>query len=259
MKKIALYTLLVAISLTASAQLTRLDTPREDLQWTDSYDAKYYYGLSNNTVYLYSWDFSLYKTIATNPPSGYKISSCSILGKRYINNDDKVELFVSFMETTSDDNTNNNYTAKLINEDGDVIENFGIACILNLWQMYSLNNETRLCIYKVMINSSTGTSETSYIHYLCGGPGTVSVPPTEQCGTNIGSAYPNPGSSLITIPYHLASEKAAELHIFNSNGTLVRSIPVGPHFDKVTIDVSNLQPGVYIYECEGKTNKFVVQ
>ena len=74
-----------------------------------------------------------------------------------------------------------------------------------------------------------------------------------------GSAYPNPGSSLITIPYHLASEKAAELHIFNSNGILVRSIPVGPHFDKVTIDVSNLQPGVYIYECEGKTNKFVVQ
>lgn len=258
MKKLAVYTLLVAISLTASAQLTRLDTPREDLQWSDSYDTKYYYGFSNNTVYLYNWDFSLYKTIATNPPSGYKISSCSILGKRYINNDDKVELCVNFNQTASDDNYNNNYTAKLINEDGDVIENFGTAGIVSFSGMYSRNNETRLSIYKYMY-TSTGTSETSYIHYRCGGSGTVSVPPTEQSGTNIGSAYPNPGSSLITIPYHLASEKAGELHIFNSNGTLVKSIPVGPHFDKVTVDVSNLQSGVYVYECEGMTNKFVVK
>jgi len=70
--------------------------------------------------------------------------------------------------------------------------------------------------------------------------------------------YPNPASMTVCIPYTLDG-KSAEMHIYDSRGVLVGTKTLDPNAEWVDINVSTYHPGIYIYEYNGVSNKFVVE
>lgn len=256
MKKIVIFTFFATWVFVANAQLTELHTFPAYSDWVKYNDLSPAYIIEESSaIYLYNWDFSLYKTITMTPPSGYTMYAtyAYLMSKKFINNDDKIELFVQFYK-------DNNLDCKkllLINEDGTIIQDFDTAFILDPLTFYTYNNETRINIYKA--TRINGELTSSVIVYRCGGPGKVSVPNANQ-ETSLGNAYPNPTASMVTLPYHLSSSNStAKIHIYDMSGKLVKTISVGPHFNEVMVDVSSFPSGMYIYECEGKTSKFIVK
>ncbi len=253
MKKIILFAF-IALHLTASAQFTLLHSFSDWFSWDN--DTKIYYPsktrLSGDTIFLYNWDFSLYKEIVTTPPNGYKLEKISLLGRRYLNNDDSIEMCVFYQEITSDAFLENNQILHIINDNGTLINDFGSAYGWDYYGLYTNNNETRISFLKYFY------THTNTVVYSCTGSGQASIPSVEEQNSFLGNAYPNPSNRTITIPYSLTSSKSSVIHIYGTNGTLIKTIPVGPHFNEVMVDVSAFPAGVYVYECEGKTNKFVV-
>ena len=265
MKKTVLCTLFIAVSLIANAQLTELHTfPVFGISW-QSYNgalpaAGYHYSEINSsgrwTYYVYNWDFTLNRTLSITPPSGYKVYSVLSMSKNYINDDDKIEMFVTYEKINYTDNNTQN-KLQLINEDGTVLQDFGSAYYWHGGSFHSYNNETRVTVAKQTYTNGTATYST--IIYRCAGPGQVSIPEVSQETITLGNAYPNPTTNTVTLPYHLSSNNTSEIHIYNTSGKLVQTVSVGPHFNEVLIDVSSFPSGLYIYECEGKTSKFVVK
>lgn len=73
------------------------------------------------------------------------------------------------------------------------------------------------------------------------------------------SAWPNPSSEVINLPYQLSPGKRATLHIIKENGQHVKSMHVDGSLDHVKLPVNGYSPGVYLYEYNGIVGKFVVQ
>jgi len=69
--------------------------------------------------------------------------------------------------------------------------------------------------------------------------------------------YPNPFTATTTIEYSLDQESPVSLKIFNISGQLVKTIDnnlqsTGKH--KVTVDLSNMNTGIYIYVIKTKNS-----
>ena len=143
-----------------------------------------------------------------------------------------------------------------MNEDGEMLYDFGTAYSISEGNFHSNNNETRFCIFKALKEGNNLNYSTTI--YRCNGPGVASISPINQEENTLGNAYPNPSHSMITLPYRLTKEQCSEMHIYNINGQLIKTIPIGPHFNEVVVDVSSFPSGMYIYEYERKTNKFIV-
>lgn len=255
MKRIVLLMLFVTIGAMCTAQLSPIASISGYLMFSGS-DANMYYTYmpTGNTIYVYNWDGSLSKTVSVTPPSGYTIQSVYCLSKKIFNNDDKLEMCVTFHSSSVN---NSYYKMWLINENGSKLYDFGNAYAWNC-NFISYNGTTHLNAIKGILEANNNLSYTTII-YNCSGPGTVSTQAANHDNITVGSAYPNPSDKTITIPYNLSSDKTTELHIYNIDGTLMNSIPVGPHFNEVSVDVSTFPSGIYIYECDGRTNKFIVK
>ena len=144
-------------------------------------------------------------------------------------------------------------TARIIDEDGNKIYDFGYSYQFAVAGFQKYNNELRMTL--LHYNSLS----TSFEIYKCAGTGgnTQSISHIQKTAET--KAFPNPATNTITLTYNLASGNASEIQIFNSNGQLVKTIPVGPHFNEVQVDVTAFPKGIYFYKCEGATNQFVVQ
>jgi hypothetical protein len=251
MKKIVFIILLATLCLAGTAQINQVASISNEIMFSGADANKYYtYTPNGNTIFIYNWNGSLYKTIIITPPSGYTVYYVYCLSKKVINNDEKLEMCVFFHSSTVD----NSYSKMwLINEDGTKLNDFGNAASFSAnYDVY--NGEKHLIIKKTLINPTSYTT----VIYSCSGSGSVSI--AQPNNTELGAAFPNPTSSMVTLPYHLSSSNnTAKMHIYDMSGKLVKTISVGPHFSEVMVDVSSFPSGMYIYECEGKTSKFVVK
>jgi hypothetical protein len=72
------------------------------------------------------------------------------------------------------------------------------------------------------------------------------------------SPYPNPASMTVSIPYTLDG-KSAEMHIYDSRGVLMDTKALDSDAEWVDLNVSAYRPGVYVYEYNGMSSKFVVR
>lgn len=214
-----------------------------------------------NTFYVYNWDFTLSKSHTISLiPEGYKFETAS-LSKKCFNNDEKLELFVTYrsQEPLNEyPEINNRHLAWIINEDNDLILDLGYAESWSFYGFHKKENELRCMIAKHMYDEEHNYI-TSYDIYRCSGTGgnyQVNTMPTENMKN---MAYPNPANDFITLSYTLKSSQPSVIHIYNIQGYLIKTIPVGPHFDKVNLDVSSFSRGVYTYECDGIINRFILE
>ena len=253
-------TFVILLSLTifvgkASAQLTLDHTFSEfvvsSYQIVDEPIGLYYNSanLNPNSFHLYNSNYSLYKTVVLNLPSGYTLSNVFSLGKHLINTDDKAEFFINAS------NSNSTYLSKIVNEDGVVIQELGQGSS-SCSGIYKAGTQLRLNIIKSSVGQNYQVSYQTDV-YICHGNYNA-VASFENENTTM-QPYPNPTTTLINLPYHIDKGTVSTINIYNINGQLVDSYNIGGDFEMITIDVNNYAKGIYVYEYNGISNRFVVQ
>jgi len=78
------------------------------------------------------------------------------------------------------------------------------------------------------------------------------------------SAYPNPASQFVNIQYNLRKISDGDLVVYNALGTVVLRQYISASQGVVSLDVSSLPRGIYLYRIEGKkafsiTNRIVLK
>ena len=137
----------------------------------------------------------------------------------------------------------------LVDEDGAVLNEFlnrGGAEIVKV-------SETE---YKLIIASATTAQLTNYydVYSL---PGTLSLNQMNIVDRLSSIVFPNPSNNIINITSNKENGFYSELKIFDLNGKLVIEKNVIINNSKISIDISKLEKGTYIYNLDGKSNKFI--
>lgn len=205
---------------------------------------------NTNTVNLYNSNYSLYKTISIDLPTGFSSMTVTSLGRHLVNTDDKAEFFVKTRYSTNVD------MAIIINEDGAIIQDLGQSTSISCPGVYKAGTQLRLNINKSSMGQNYQYSYQTDVYICHGNYNAVSSfendPPTMQ-------PYPNPTTTLINIPYRIEKGTVSTINIYNINGQFIESYNIGSDFEMITIDVNNYTKGIYVYEYNGISNRFVIQ
>lgn len=200
----------------------------------------------SNIIKIYNADYSLYKTITLEIPTGYYNYSFSFpdadnfpfISKNIFNTDDKLELLIAFKDS-------GHSKLRLINEDGLVIKNFD-----NKYYDYSMELFTDKTVNKnklVLIN----TTNTSEIYSLP----TSSLSSKEIETVKKLYAFPIPASQTLNIIN--PQNGSNKIEIYDASGKQVMRESFGLNENRVSIDVESLPKGNYIYKIGNLSSKFI--
>ena len=161
-----------------------------------------------------------------------------IAGKHLFNTDDKVEIGLCVTSKYSGATK-----TVFINEDGEILfcED---GLLLN--GVYRVGDELRFDVLDFSDNNSLEIYATQ---------GNLSA---EEMVITQQSPYPNPAKLMIALPYTLDG-KSTEMHVYDSQGRLVDTKKLSPDADRIHLNVSFYAPGIYIYEYNGVSQKFIVE
>lgn len=118
------------------------------------------------------------------------------------------------------------------------------------YTMTALLEGTEYC-FAVTASNRMGESEMS--EEVC--EKTLSVEGLDEMELNAFTVYPNPASTEVKIISNI--EGKAEINIFDMTGRLVKNIHVSDMSD-VTINVSDIEKGMYLININGKKEKVVI-
>lgn len=220
--------------------------------FTDAGIQYYGYNTSNNTMTIYNTDYSIYKTITIEPEEGYGFYNIYCVSTKLFNSDELIE----FIFTTQNDTSISEHSMKLLNENNEELMDFGDASYA---RTITNNNITKLIII------SKNTYDKDYdaikaiveVYSVPGGPSTNTN--SIKSITQIGNAFPNPANSFINLPYKLDFGETSVMKIYNSAGYFIEEKKIDFLFDKIRLNIDNYKPGVYLYEYNGVTKRFVVK
>ncbi len=189
----------------------------------------------SNIVNVYNDSHNLVKTI--NIPSQLNVWGISLISDKLFNNDELLE----FIVVTSTDN----YT--LVNENGIILQDLGIGYGTDGIKLLKVGEQYKLITYHY--------NPAVYSVYSL--PGTyldIIESPSIQ---NKLIGYPNPTTNKLYISNVLENGESAVIEIFDTNGKKVMEEQVSRNNSEISIDVSDLSNGVYIYKINDKTSKFI--
>lgn len=209
----------------------------------------------NNQLKIFNQDYSLYKSVNIDIPTGKVPETFLFFSSKIFNSDDKIEFLVSWFDS---EDVAVNYTLLLYNEDGVLIKDFGF--MFGLPTIYkTTNNQLKLSIGRETKNNSTNPASLNESTDVYSLPGTLSSNVSLFGNDQKLFAFPNPAKSSINLPYKIEQNKNAVMSIFNINGQLIEKKLVDYQFDKIILDISTYSSGTYIYECNGISNQFIVK
>jgi hypothetical protein len=218
---------------------------------------------SSNQIMLYNEDYSLYKAITITPPAGYNInSSISFVSKSLFNSDNKIEFIVTFINPSAlqqGGDYNTYCSCKMYNEDGSLIKDFGTSYQVLPWSIVKTSSgDFKLLILRHVYNTTPSVYYDLYtdVYSLSG---TLPLSVSVQNNMQFQPPYPNPANATITLPYQLKQGEISQMNIYNINGQLIETKQIGYDYDKVLLNVSSYTKGVYIYQVNGISNRFIVE
>lgn len=213
----------------------------------------------SNQVKLYNTDYSLWLTIPLPTYAGYKLALEEWVSDNLFNSDNNVEMIVSYYSTNGAI-YRPYYKSVLIDQSGGVL--------LDLDSCYGGS------VFSVAGHYKLTTSNSAYTTKVYSLPGTLpciacnsylKVPGEINIGNNsTPTAVPNPSKDQVKIFYTLPDGvNQGMITIYNTTGQSVKSYTVTNAFPYITLDNSNLAPGVYYYSLMGigimpSGNKMVV-
>lgn len=256
MIKILAIIVLIFGAITATAQIN-LEYTFPNSVVTFNVANKTYYGYSDaslNQIKIYNSDYSLFKSISITPPTGYTFSSASIFSDKLFNSDNKIEFLVSYVKSVLD--FSSYYSLKLYNEDGLILKDFGTSYILSPSTIKLLSGETKLNILRYVYDTSTATIK--YFTDIYSLPGSTPSSVKELSDSNLAPAFPNPSNSIVNLSVPKNIDSVTKMRIFNIEGKLIDEKQVDGLFENVILNVSSYPAGIYIYECNKVSNRFIV-
>ncbi|SNR15993.1 T9SS type A sorting domain-containing protein [Tenacibaculum jejuense] len=214
----------------------------------------------NTIIKIYNLDNSIYKTIDIG--SNDEVRDIS---QHIVNNDDKLEFMIQqFSITNPDGSEGRPQSFYIINEDLEELFR------LDEWSvseaaidsrahedtfLYQTSEGVKLVLGKHDLNSNAVQTRV----YSLGGNGTLST--NKVSLRNEKSAYPNPSTEIINIPYSALNNEIVEIKIYDITGKLVEEKKMDDQFDKLSLNISNYTQGTYIYAIKNSLgvykNKFI--
>jgi len=254
MKKLTFFlAILVILCIGAEAQYTMLhefDSGPDFVYHFDTESQTMYYFVEYEaqTAHFYNQDFSFYKSVIAPTIPGYEIYmgyAFDHVSSDIFNSDTLIEFSFIYLSDAG-----SIPRVFIYNENLNEIATFDSAHIHNIYQ--AKNGQIRMEIIKFEFPNIISSTQTYLLQES-------SAFINEKA--NIESAqpaYPNPSRDLIHLPYSLEPGHVSEMKIFDMQGVLIKTMKIGSHFNQVTINASKYKPGMYIYQYENKTGKFVV-
>lgn len=206
-------------------------------------------------VKIYNADYSLSanNTYQFTPPVGYKVSSVG-MSRKLFNTDNNYEFLVTYERLSYIQGDDARIQIILYNQNGGMIKDFGFGYSLYAFPYLQVaNNQLRLEVRKYFNGGNTIKTEIYSV------PG---APPTGTPGGKVNVSqppYPNPASAVITLPYKLEQGEISVMNIYNMSGQLIDTKLIDAVFDKILLNVSDYAKGMYIYEVNGVSSRFVVE
>jgi hypothetical protein len=252
MKKVVtiLGLMILTISMKAQISLEHSFNSQGYYTWYFNTEAgiRYYgYNTTTNQLTFYNIDYSVYKTITMNIASGYKFNSIYCVSDKLFNSDNLIEfIFVTYNGT--------DYSMKLYDENQNELKDFGSRYYA---VVVTGTSNTKLFVRQITYNSTTQLS--SYLDEIYSLPGSLPTSVSTLKFSNIQTAYPNPTNKIINLPYELENEQTSIMRIYNSNGQLLDQKQINSTFDRIILNVESYHRGIYYYEYNGISNKFIVE
>jgi hypothetical protein len=251
MKKIILLLLLgVFFSITSFSQVTfehsyttngNNNFPKTYAFFTDSGINYYTMDQDLNQVLFYNSSHILFKTVNLNPGTDFNIKYIYLVTDKLFYSDAKIE----FIVVSSNSLYQNKMT--LFNEDGTNLLEFG-----DRWEAYAVKNSN--LGYKLIVATDKEEPNFYDIYSLTG---TLSLDQQGVLSKTQFFSFPNPTSNKISFTTDLENGNTTNLEIFDINGKKVLEKNMTVIENKIEIDVTNLNSGIYIYKLNGRSNKFI--
>ena len=214
-----------------------------------------YLWYDNHQIKLYNPDYSLYKTITVSlPGNNYSYVGEVLLPNTVYSTNGKIGFVVIFYdEFDIDGHQSELIGARIYDEDATLLIDLGTSeNIFRGISIYKVNNNQ----YRFSITRD-GVTE---IYSLPVKPSTVSIGDNVAISGNynVQQPYPNPAKTAISLPYQLKQGETSVMHIYNNNGQLMETKQIDYVFDKILLNVSGYAKGIYFYEVNGVSNRFIV-
>ncbi len=231
---------------------TTIEIPMGCFYYTEQTDSSYHVKIYNSDYSLNTDENYIYNF---TPPAGYKVSYMNTSQKLF-DTDDDYEFMVCFYNSNADRNEYNKLI--LYDEDGTVIKDFGTGNYFSFSNvLYIIDNQYKYIIYRGLYDNENRYYDNTEIYSVPGTPAENSLRTVELSKTP--SPFPNPSQTIVNLPYQLKQGEKAEMRICNLNGQLIETKQVDYQFDKIRLNVSNYQKGIYVYEVNGISSRFIVQ
>jgi hypothetical protein len=205
----------------------------------------------NNQCKIYNMDHSIWKTINLAVPAGMYLYDIKLVSETLFNTDSKVELAYIYY---SYDTTLLFYTyyTKVINENG--LELLSIPGCAYLEVKAPGTYGTKMLAYVYDYSITLWTLNT-LVYSL---PGTLPTGGIAVEGdASPGNPFPNPASTMVTIPYKLPDGiDNAEILLISGWGKVIKSYKIDRTFHELQVQLADLPKGVYVYQV--KTERGVV-
>lgn len=213
----------------------------------------------NNTFSMntFSSDFSSFttKNFQFSSINGYKIDHVQIT-QHIFNNDDEFEFMVNYRLADNHDWESNEYEKIVVfDSKGNTIKDFGAS--REMWWfldgVFILNNHAYIIIEKY--------NDGHTVKELYSVPTTIN--PNQLKSATISnttlSAFPNPAKTYVNLSYNVSGVEDAVMTITDASGRVVEQKTVNAMSDKLHLNVANYKRGMYFYEVQGFTGRFIVE
>ncbi len=237
--------MLLSTVLTGSAQLSLEKTYTYSANITEISEGVYkIYEMDdvNNSCRIYNMDFTLWKTISLTVPAGQYLYDIQFVTQNVFNTDSNIELVYTYRSYNST-NYYYTYTTKVINETGTVLAEIAKGYVSDI--VKTAENTSKFVVWTCDYSSYPYVLTTA----VYGIPGNLASATRRLTANELElNAYPNPTSSEINLPYSIPSGTMdCEMLILNSAGTVVKNIHLNPIETQITLNVSELNAGLYVY------------
>ena len=204
--------------------------------------------INKTVVVFYNMDGAIYKKLYLSAEYN-SVSDVFLPSVKQFNSDDLIEFIIS--RGIKDNNGQIKYACELLNENGDILYQFDKSeRIRNILKI----SENKFLL-KTSIGSISGGGEI-YNYYsisnLSNSVKSISISKIQQ-------PFPNPSQTTVNLPYQISSGQSATMNIFDVNGKSITTKQIDASADRLQLDVSNYAKGIYLYEYNGKSGKFVVE
>jgi len=216
--------------------------------YTDDSNTNYIFFEEGNILKIYDGNYELYKTLNIPIDTDFSFLGDNYLNQKFqvskyvFNEDEKLEFAFPFK------NDDTNESALLIfNEDGEIIHEFGDE----YWWSFEVFHDYTIGQNKFVITKVQGTNIITEVYLLS----TTELTTKEIQSEERLMAFPVPTENELHIINPLNG--ADKIVFFDMNGSLILSQSFNQNSNIISVDVSSLPKGIYIYRIGNLESRII--